>query len=191
MGMIPLPGRRDLDEPALERVSLVGGRWLSEEIRVKRGLAYGASILLMLHRDAGTALTVARTRNQSALEVAGLMKAQLDRLQREPLTPSQIAESDTLHGILIGTQTDTSARLASFLGSRLAGGLTVPQVQTALRGGVGISGERIHDAAKWLAPNHASLLLVGDSKQWIDQLRKQYPNVQLISVQSKGSKDVQ
>jgi zinc protease len=181
LGLIPLPGRQSLDSPALERANMIANRWLSEEIRVKRGLSYGAGMLLMLNRDAGAVVAASRTKSESAVEVAGLIEAQLARLQKEPLTAPQIAKSETLLEITVGRQTDTSAGLADYLGSYIAAGAPLSDAQADLRGRHDVSAARVEQAAKVLAPNRTSLLLVGDSKQWIDQLRKKYPNVRLIS----------
>lgn len=186
LGLIPLPGRQSLDYPALERANMIVNRWLSEEIRVKRGLSYGAGMLLMLHRDAGAVVAASRTKNQSAVEVARLIDAQLARFQREPLTPSQISESETLLGISVGRQTDTSAGLADYLGSCIAAGAPLSEAEAELRGRHDISVDRVHRAAELLTPDRASLLLVGDSKQWIDQLRKEHPDARLISVPTKA-----
>lgn len=185
--LIPLPGRRSLDYPALERANIIVSRWLSEEIRVKRGLSYGAGALLMLHRDAGAVLAASRTKNQSAVEVAGLIDAQLARLQREAPTPSQMAESQTLLGILTGNQTDTSAGLANYLLSYVTADIPLCDAEAELRGRKNVSIDRVRQAAKLFAPDRASLLLVGDSKQWIIPLRKEYPDVRLVSIQSVGA----
>jgi zinc protease len=187
LGLIPLPGRQSLDYPALERANVIVSRWLSEEIRVKRGLSYGAGTLLMLHRHAGAVLAASRTKNPSAVEVAGLIDAQLSRLQREPPTAAQIAESETLLGIVLGRGTDTSKGLADYLGSAVAAGVSLEDVEAELRGRHGIPVDRVHRAAELLAPDRASLLLVGDSKQWMDQLREKYPDARLISAQSASS----
>lgn len=187
LGLIPLSGRQSLDYPALERANVIVSRWLSEEIRVKRGLSYGAGTLLMLHRDAGAALAASRTKNTSAVEVARLIDAQLSRLQREPPTPAQIAESETLLGIMLGRETDTSEGLADYLGSSLDAGVPLEDVEAELRGRHGVSADRVQRAAELLAPDRVSLLLVGDSKQWMDLLRKEYPGAQLISGQSASS----
>lgn len=101
--------------------------------------------------------------------------------------PSQIIENETLLGISVGRQTDTSAGLADYLASLIAAGVPLSDAETELHGRHDVSVERVHHAAELLAPNRASLLLVGDSKQWMDQLRKQYPDARLISIPSAGS----
>lgn len=188
VALIPLPGRQSVDYPALQRADTIVSRSLSEEIRVKRGLSYGAGALLMLHRDAGAVLAVSRTKNPSAVEVAGLIDAQLARLQSKPVTPSQIAESETLLGISVGRQTDTSAGLANYLASNVAAGVPLSNAEAELRGCHDVSVERVRQAAKLLAPDRASLLLVGDSKQWINQLRKKHQGARLISIPPASSR---
>src|SRR5213082_549415 len=58
---------------------------LNREIRIKRGLSYGARSSLDARRDVGPFMAMAQTKNESADEVAKLMQIELKRLQTEPV----------------------------------------------------------------------------------------------------------
>jgi len=67
--------------------ALLGGgysSWLNQEVRVKRGLSYGAGSRLSTWRNAGQFGAAAQTKNESATEVVKVMQAQIQRLSTEP-----------------------------------------------------------------------------------------------------------
>jgi zinc protease len=67
--------------------ALLGGgysSWLNQEVRVKRGLSYGAGSRLSTWRNAGQFGAAAQTKNESATEVVKVMQAQIQRLSAEP-----------------------------------------------------------------------------------------------------------
>ena len=53
---------------------------LNREIRIKRGLSYGAGSSIDPRREVGPFTAFAQTKNESAAEVAGLMQSELKRL---------------------------------------------------------------------------------------------------------------
>ena len=67
--------------------TLLGGGYtsrLNQEIRLKRGLSYGANSTLSTRRNSGIFLASAQTKNESALEVVRVMQAEFARLATEP-----------------------------------------------------------------------------------------------------------
>jgi len=72
---------------------------LNAEIRVKRGLTYGASSDLGARRLGGAFIAAAQTKNSAGPEVAMLMRAELDRLAAEPVPADEITpRTSTLTG---------------------------------------------------------------------------------------------
>ena len=63
---------------------------LNREIRIKRGLSYGARSSIDARRDVGPFSTFAQTKNESAAEVAGLMQSELKRLDTEPVQGDEL-----------------------------------------------------------------------------------------------------
>ncbi len=58
---------------------------LNQEIRIKRGLSYGARSSLEARRDTGPFIASAQTKNPSGAEVAGLLVGEIGRLANEPI----------------------------------------------------------------------------------------------------------
>src|SRR5207237_7914674 len=55
---------------------------LNREIRIKRGLSYGARSSLDVRRDAGAFIASAQTKNESAAEVTIILQTELTRMDK-------------------------------------------------------------------------------------------------------------
>jgi zinc protease len=67
--------------------ALLGGGYssrLNQEVRVKRGLSYGAGSRLSTWRSSGQFGAAAQTKNESATEVVKVMQTEIQRLSQEP-----------------------------------------------------------------------------------------------------------
>ena len=88
--------------PGVVASAVLGGGYsarLNAEIRVKRGLTYGASSDLGARRLGGSFIAVAQTKNSAGPEVATLMRAELDRLGAEPVPADELTpRTNTLTG---------------------------------------------------------------------------------------------
>src|SRR5437868_14639184 len=63
---------------------------LNREIRIKRGLSYGAQSSLDARRDTGPFSASAQTKNESAAEVAQLLVSEMKRLVDEPVQGEEL-----------------------------------------------------------------------------------------------------
>ena len=73
---------------------MLGGGYssrLNQEIRIKRGLSYGAGSTLDARREAALFRVAVQTKNESAAEVVGLVQAEIDRLMNEPIAADELA----------------------------------------------------------------------------------------------------
>jgi zinc protease len=92
---LPLPERSG-SERAIGAVlnSVLGGGYssrLNQEVRIKRGLSYGAGSTLDARREAALFRVAVQTKNESAAEVVGLVQAEIDRLMKEPIPAEELA----------------------------------------------------------------------------------------------------
>jgi zinc protease len=86
---------------------------LNQEIRIKRGLSYGASSGLEARREAAFFRVGVQTKNESAAEVVRLVQEEIDRLMKEPVGNDELAARKAA---LIGgfsRSVETSAGLAA------------------------------------------------------------------------------
>jgi len=74
--------------------AVLGGGYssrLNQEVRIKRGLSYGAGSSLDARREAALFRVAVQTKNESAAEVVGLVQAEIDRLMKEPIPAEELA----------------------------------------------------------------------------------------------------
>src|SRR5690606_6353213 len=73
--------------PGIVANTVIGGGYsarLNQEIRIKRGLSYGARASLSARRTTGAFSASAQTKNESAPQVLDLIRAEMTRLGTEP-----------------------------------------------------------------------------------------------------------
>lgn len=187
---LPAVGRGDAGWPALRVINagLGGGfqGWLSQEIRVKRGLSYSAGSLLDVRRDATVLIAATQTKTASAIEVAGLVLGQIARLRSEPMDAARIADRATFVANGLSSQTERAAGLANYLSTLVASDASLDVLASEVSAKAPPSPEDIAaTVAGHIRSDRATLILAGDSKQWIAALRERYPAVKLIDVDGR------
>ena len=170
--------------PLLVGNALMGGGFsarLNEEIRIKRGLSYGAGSGLGTRQDEGVLTASAQTRNDAVPEVAGLILAEIERLSATTATEDELApRKATLIGSF-GRSLETVDGLGGLVANLALYGLPLSQLATYGDDVNGVTPARIQAAAaEHLPPANASLVIVGDASVFIEALRARYPNVEVI-----------
>ena len=178
-------GRRDPAYYAVEVANgVLGGGYsarLNEEVRVKRGLSYGAGSAIVERRGAGLFTAAAQTRNDAAPQVAELMLDELRRLGAEPAPAGELdARKAALTGEF-GRQAVTGAGLAGLLAVDAVYGVDLTETARYAEAVNAVSADQARAAAAKLAdPAQAQVVVVGDAKLFIEALRKAFPQVEVI-----------
>jgi zinc protease len=179
-----LPPRSDASFRAVELASaVVGGgsqAWLAQEIRQKRGLSYGAGSEIMMRAQAGLLLAASQTKNESATEVVDLIQAQFARLGSEVPPPERLDERIRFLANNRSTQSERTAAFADYLAALVMTDTPLAVAKNELSGPIAVAGDGLGQATAMLAPANANIVVVGDSKIWIDALRARYPAVELV-----------
>lgn len=186
---LPTAGRRDSDWPSLRvaNATLGGGfqGWLTQEIRVKRGLTYGAGSLIENRRDAAYLMAVTQTKTASANEVVGLILDQIGRFGREPVDAERAGERAIYLANGLSGQTERAAGLADYLATLVASGAPLDALPAELSSSAP-SPERIAAAvAAHLRADRATIVVAGDSMQWVGALRERFPALELVDIDGK------
>ncbi|MBA3878438.1 MAG: peptidase M16 [Sphingobium sp.] len=186
--VVARPGiaRRDaLYYPTSVANTVLGGGFssrLNQEIRIKRGLAYGAGSGMQAGREPGTITARTSTKNPSAPETVAIILAEMKRLGAEPVS---VAELDTRKAVLVGNfgrATDTTGSIAGTVGSYIVQDLPLSELGDYTKRVAAVDPAAVQAAAaKLLDPNAASIVVVGDAKLFVDELRKTYPDLELIA----------
>ena len=154
---------------------------LNEEIRIKRGLSYGAASNLQVRRDIGPFVASAQTKNQTGADVASLLMTEMTRLSSEPVAE---AELTTRKATLIGgfgRTLETTEGLVGQIASLALYGLDLGETNRYIASVQAVTPAQIQKfAGSRLGVKDADLVIVGDAKDFIEPLRKQFPNVEVI-----------
>jgi zinc protease len=154
---------------------------LNEEIRIKRGLSYGAGSSLQVRRDVGPFVASAQTKNQTGADVAALLMTEMTRLSSEPVAD---AELTTRKATLIGgfgRTLETTEGLVGQIASLALYGLDLGETNRYISSVQAVTPAQIQKfAGARLGVTDADIVIVGDAKDFIEPLRKQFPSVEVI-----------
>ena len=179
--------RKDADYfPLLVANNILGGGYsarLNQEIRIKRGLSYGARSGLGARLGAGPISASAQTKNPSAPEVVDLMLAEFARMGE----PAPAAELTARKAVLIGNfgrQTETNDGLADALSELALYGLPLSTLGEYVAQVQAVTAEQVQAAGrKWFAPEAATVVVAGDAKEFLAPLKGKHPEVEVLSAE--------
>lgn len=161
--------------------SVLGGGYssrLNQEIRIKRGLSYGAGSSFTWRGNRTNFGARTQTKNESAAEVAELVVAELRRLA-DGITAD--AELNPRKLVLIGgfgRNLEATGGLVGALSDMYSFGLPASELNKYLAGVTGVGSGNIKDfAGKFL--NNGDMVIVGDYSAFKDDLAKRFPNMKI------------
>ncbi len=154
---------------------------LNQEIRIKRGLAYGASSSVQARRLPGSIAARTQTKNATAADAVRLIVAEMTRMGAAAVPA---AELDTRKAVLVGgfgRIVEINDGLASLLSDYIGGGVPLAEVGRYTARIQAVDPAAVQSAAAALLdPAPASIVVVGDAKQIADPLRTRYPTLEVI-----------
>jgi zinc protease len=154
---------------------------LNQEIRIKRGLSYGAASILDVRREVGPFIAVTQTKNQSSAEVASLLAGELKRLSAEPVSGTELTPRKAALVGNFGRSLETNDGVVTAIGALALYGLKLDEINQYIPHVEAITAGDIQKfASTRLGASDASIVVVGDGKQFLENLRKQFSNVEVI-----------
>src|SRR5690606_34876569 len=143
--------------------NILGGGYsarLNSEIRIKRGLSYGANSGLQARKATAPIIAAAQTRNDAVPEVVDLMLAEFRRLGAVPIPA---AELDARKAVLIGSfgrSVETTGGLAGQLSALAQFGLPLENLQSYSADIAAVTAEQASQAARtYFDPARATLIV--------------------------------
>jgi zinc protease len=181
------PARSDPDYiPTLVVNNVLGGGYsarLNAEIRIKRGLSYGAGASLSARMGTAPVVASAQTRNDAVPQVIDLMGAELARLGSDPIPE---AELNARKAVLVGSfgrSVETTAGLASQLGNLAAFNLPLERLSTYADEILAVTPEQATIVAiKYYDPSKAALVVAGDAAQFWSQIQQRRANAERFNI---------
>ncbi len=146
--------------------AVLGGGYsarINEEVRVKRGLSYGASAGVALYPEGGVLSANAQTKHASAAEVATLMHEQIRQLSQTAPTPEELAARQATLVGSFSRQLETTSGLASLALDLVRRGRPLSEAQSVAPSLLAVSAEQVRDfAARHWARAQLRTVVVGD-----------------------------
>ena len=156
---------------------------LNQEIRIKRGLSYGAGSVLDARRDVGPFVASAQTKNESGAVVADLLLGEIARLSSSP--PVEV-ELTPRKAVLIGNfsrNLETATGLVSQVAGLALFGLSLDEINRYINNVQAITTADVGKfAGTRLDAKTSNIIIVGNAKAFLPELQKKFPNVEVIPV---------
>jgi len=177
--VVARPGLRRADPayyPAVVANAALGGGFssrLNMEIRVKRGLAYGANSGIDARRGIGSLTASTATKNTTAPEVAGLIAAELRKMGSEPVPLPELKVQQAVLNGGFGRSVETVAGLAGRLAGLAIDGLPLAELANYSTAVNAVTpGTITATAATLFDPARTSTIIVGDAKVFLPAMEK-------------------
>src|SRR5436190_5841559 len=159
--------------------SVLGGGYssrLNYEIRIKRGLSYGAGSSFSWRALESNFSTRVQTKNPSAAEVADLTLSEVKRLTTEKVDRDELIPRRSVLTGTFGRNLETTAGLANALGELYAFGIPTSDLNNYVSSVNGVTDVDIRSfAGKNLLGG--DLIIVGDYSSFKDDLAKRFPKM--------------
>ncbi|MDB5476098.1 MAG: peptidase family [Phenylobacterium sp.] len=166
--------------------TVLGGGYsarLNEEIRIKRGLSYGASSRLSANRTTGSFRASAQTKNASAPQVLDLIREEMTKLAAVPPAAEELKARKSLLVGAFGRSLATTGGLADILGNLALYGVPLDEITRYTAKVEAVTpGEVQTFAGQVLGPQGASVIVAGDAKTFATPLKAKLPNLEVIPV---------
>ena len=167
--------------PAAVLNSVLGGGYSSRlnlEIRVKRGLSYGAGSSFTWRNSASNFVTRTQTKNQSAAEVVELVLAEIRKLTETPVGGDELVPRKSVLTGNFGRNLETTAGLASEVGVLYAFGIPTSELNSFVSSVNGVTDAQIKSFGSQNLMG-GDIIIVGDYSVFKDDLAKRFPNMKV------------
>jgi len=154
---------------------------INQEVRIKRGLSYGAASGIEALPGGAVLVTSAQTKHESAGEVAALLQQEIRRMASERVPdPELVARRSVLIGEF-GRQLETTAGLAGLAADSLIRGRPLAELSRVPEELAALDAEstRLLASRHWQA-ERLRTVIVADFKQGGLALRQQFPDALLL-----------
>jgi zinc protease len=164
--------------------SILGGGYsarLNQEIRIKRGLSYGAASILDARLNPGVFVASVQTKNDSAAEVVSLIVDELQRLQNESVPAAELGPRKAVLIGNFGRSLQTTDGLVGRIASLTLYGLGLGEINDYIRRVQSVSAEEVQQfARKHLVLEDFGIVVVGDASKFSETLGNRYPQLEVI-----------
>ncbi|MDQ3801983.1 MAG: insulinase family protein, partial [Acidobacteriota bacterium] len=172
--------------PASVLNSVLGGGYssrLNQEIRIRRGLSYGAGSSFAWRSDKANFGARTQTKNESAAIVAELVLAEIKRLTEGSIDAAELTPRKSVLTGNFGRNLETTAGLAAQIGELYSFGLSPSALNAYMNDVQAVTDKQIRDFAGANLTG-GDLIIVGDYKIFRDDLAKRFPALKIEVVKA-------
>lgn len=172
--------------PAIVLNSLLGGGYssrLNQEIRIKRGLSYGAGSGFSWRDDETNFATSTQTKNESAAEVADLVIDEIEKLAEKSIENPELNPRKLVLTGDFGRDLETTSGLAGAVADLYSFNLPTSELNSYMKSVQAITDRQIRDFAKSNLLG-GDIIIVGDYAVFKDELRKRFPDMRIEIVKA-------
>jgi zinc protease len=153
---------------------------LNREIRIKRGLSYGAGSSIDPRREVGPFTAFAQTKNESAAEVAGLMQSELKRLVTDPVKGEELKSRQAVLTGRYARALETNQGFVSAIASLAAYDLPLQTLDEYIPKIDAVTSDAVTAFVKEYLATPTSLIVVGKAAAFLQPLEKNIGKVRVI-----------
>ncbi len=157
--------------------SVLGGGYssrLNYEIRIKRGLSYGAGSSFVWRNSSVNFNAQVQTKNESAPEVAELILAELKRMIETEVTNDEMVPRKAVLTGGFGRNSETGSQLAAAIGDVFLFGLPTSDLNSYVGSINAVTSRQVKEFASQHMPG-GDVIIVGDYSIFKDDLAKRFP----------------
>jgi zinc protease len=156
---------------------------LNQEIRIKRGLSYGAGSTLDARRSMGPFVASAQTKNQSGAQVVELLLGELERLATAPVPESELTPRKAdLIGNFARNLEQVNGLVAQVASLSLQG-LPLDEINHYVSDVQAVTAAEVQKfAGTTIDAKGASVIIVGNAKEFLPELQKQFKVIDVIPI---------
>ncbi|CAN5677609.1 hypothetical protein BH24ACI2_BH24ACI2_14870 [soil metagenome] len=167
--------------PALVLNSVLGGGYssrLNQEIRIKRGLSYGAGSSFGWRWYNTNFSTRTQTKNESAAEVADLVIDEIKKLENGEIPDTELGPRKLVLTGGFGRNLETTRGLAGAIADLYSFALSASELNSYMKSVQAISDAQIQ---KFAGANlkGGDIIIVGDYAKFKDDLAKRFPDMKI------------
>ena len=175
-------GRRDKEYYAASVLnSLLGGGYssrLNQEIRIKRGLSYGAGSGFLWRGGTANFGAQTQTKNESAAEVAELVLAEIERLVETSANEAELTPRKSVLTGNFGRNLETTSGFAGAVADLYSFGIPTSELKAYAGNVNAVSDAQIREFASANLLG-GDIIIVGDYAKFKDDLAKRFPNMKV------------
>lgn len=168
---------------ALVANSILGGGYsarLNQEIRIKRGLSYGAGSSFVPRADVGPFTARSETKNESAAEVAGIIVDEMARLSTSDVPEVELTPRKAVLIGEFGQSLETTSGIVDQISALALHDLPLASINAYVAGVQAVTAEDVRKFASSNVGNAMNVAIVGDASKFLEPLQKRFGEVEVI-----------